>query len=498
MRHKISFYTALLIILCFFSSKSYANFDFNENCKQAYTLLFEFKFNAAKQRIQQEKNLRPNNGIIILLENYTDFLYLISSESKAEFERLEKNKETRLTALHNQDKNSPYYLFTQAEINFQWGVLRGRLGSYLPAAKEINRAYKLLEQNQKKYPNFHPNLKGIGFINVVLGALPDGILKSTLSTFGISGNTTKGLQMLAQLADNLPKSNYEHYYEEVVYLYSFLLSDVIVSPDAYLKTMHYTNRFSDSSLLKTYMRAYISLKEKENEGAIQILKNTPKGSNYQEFPVFKYLMGVALLNKLDFTAENYFNSFLAENKGDNYIKDTYLRLSWIKLLKGDIAGFNTFRNLLKKQGYTYHEKDKQAVAEANDQTPHVDLLKARLLFDGGYAQRALSVLANINQSEIKQPIHQVEFHYRVGRVYESVGKDDLAIQEFQKAFDKGKGFKQYYAAKSGVEMGKLYEKKKNWGRAKSIYTSVLSLGDHQFKVSIVTEAKKRLSQLPKT
>ncbi len=488
----------LILLFCLFSQSARANFDFNENCKSAYNLLFEFKFNAAKQKIQLEKQKNPQNGIILLLENYADYLHLLKVESKSEFDRLEKNKNIRLSALQNQDKQSPYYLFTQAEINFQWGILRGRLGSYLTSAREINKAYKLLEQNHKKFPNFHPNLKGIGFINVVLGALPDGFLKSTLSTFGISGDIQKGLSHLSTLADNLPKSSYEQYYEEVVYLYSFLLSDVLMREDAYEKTMYYTSKFSDSSLLKSYLRAYISLKAKRNDQAIQILKNYPKGPAYSTFPAFNYMLGTALLNKLDLSAENYFKAYLNDKRGDNLIKDSYLRLSWIAALKGENQNANQNREWVKQRGYTFHEKDKQALTEAQDEAPHTELLKARLLYDGGYDLKALQILQGIDFSKLNSLVYKTEYYYRFGRIYERLDKDEQAIIAYQKAFNLGKQLKQYYAAKSAVQMGKLHEKNKDWSKAKSAYLAALSLNDHHFKLSIETEAKRSLGKLPKS
>lgn len=117
------------------------------------------------------------------LENYVDYFYLITNESKTEFERLEKNKDNRLEQISDDDKASPYYLYAQAEINLQWALIRGRYGEYYTAAREINRANTQLQENNKKFPGFHLNSKGIGLINAVMGALPDGFLKSTLAAF---------------------------------------------------------------------------------------------------------------------------------------------------------------------------------------------------------------------------------------------------------------------------------------------------------------------------
>ena len=91
-------------------------------------------------------------------------------------------------------------------------------------------------------------------INAFLGNLPDGFLKSTLSTFGIRGNLQTGLDMLDKLSETLPKTTFEPFYEEVVFYYAYVLTDVAHSPEAYSKTMKYTARIEDTSLLKAYLR----------------------------------------------------------------------------------------------------------------------------------------------------------------------------------------------------------------------------------------------------
>ncbi|HEY0175057.1 MAG TPA: tetratricopeptide repeat protein, partial [Pedobacter sp.] len=393
-----------------------ANFDFNSNCLKAYQLIFELKLNAARQAISTEKKIHPRNAIVPLLENYVDYFSLITSESKQDFDRLKEEKSRRLDQIAEEDKDSPYYLYAQAEINLQWALLRGRYGEYFAAAREIRKANSQLQENSKKYPGFHLNLKGLGLINVFLGNLPDGFMKSTLSAFGIKGDVQKGLTMLDNLAQNLPRSSYEPFYEEVVFYYSFALSDIVHSPEAYAKTMKYTARISDSSLLKAYLQAYVCARNAHNEEAIAILNERPSGDAYQPFPYLELLMGTAKLNKLDYSAAVHFKKFLALNKGVNYIKDANLHLSWIALLNGDTGAYNAYTGKVKGIGYTYLEKDKQALNEASSPAPQPELLKARLLFDGGYFTRALGVLSEQEAAGYSSVKDKAEFYYRSGRI----------------------------------------------------------------------------------
>jgi len=472
-----------------------ANFDFNANCIKAYQNIFELKLGAARALIAAEKKARPQNAIVPLLENYVDYFYLLTTESKTEFDRLEKNKSQRLDQISSDDKNSPYYLYAQAEINLQWALIRGRYGAYFTASREINKANSLLKDNQKKFPGFHLNMKGLGLINVVMGALPDGFMKSALSTFGIKGDVQAGLSQLDKLAENLPKSSYEPFYEEVVFYYAYILTDVAKSPQAYAKTMKYTARIADSSLLKAYMQAYASARNGKNEQAIAILEARPKGNAYQPFPYLDYLLGVARLNKLDVKSSVNFDQFLQSNKGVNYIKDTYLHLAWISLLKDDTADYAAFLSKVKNSGATYAEKDKQALNEANAAAPHLALLKARLLYDGGYLSRALDILAESKADDFKIAKDKIEYAYRLARINDDLGKQDAALTHYQTAFNIGKNQKYYFAAKSAVLMGNIYEKKKNVAKAKAYFNLAISLKDHEYKNSIENEAKQGLKRI---
>lgn len=472
-----------------------ANFDFNPNCLKAYQFIFELRLNAARQLISNEKKIHPKNAIVPLLENYVDYFHLITSESKQDFDRLKEEKSSRLDQIEGEDKDSPYYLYAQAEINLQWALLRSRYGEYFAAAREIRRANSQLQENSKKYPGFHLNLKGLGLINVFLGNLPDGFLKSTLATFGVKGDVQKGLVMLDNLAQNLPKSSYEPFYEEVVFYYAFVLSDVVHSPEAYAKTMKYTARISDSSLLKAYLQAYVCARNAHNDEAISILNNRPAGDGYQPFPYLELLMGTAKLNKLDYTASVNFKRFLALNKGVNYIKDANLHLSWIALLSGDTGSYNGFIAKVKGTGYTYGERDKQAMNEVAAPTPDRSLLKARLLFDGGYFTKAAEMISEQNPAEYQTIKDKAEFYYRSGRIYDALEKDDTALLHYQNAINYGKSLKYYYAATSALNMGKIYSKKKNDAKAKAYFNLAINMKNHEYENSIEAQAKDGLRKL---
>jgi tetratricopeptide (TPR) repeat protein len=485
----------VLCVLCIVPNSVLAGFDFNANCVKAYRFIFELKLNGARQLLDVEKRTNPDNAMVPLLENYVDYFYLLTSESEAEFERLEHKKADRLRQMEESDKNSPYYLYAQAEINLQWALIRGRYGEYLTAAREIRKAKSQLEENAKKFPGFLLNAKGLGLINAFLGNLPDGVLKSTLATLGIKGNLDAGAEMLEELVNSLPQSKYAAFYDETVFYYVFVLSDIARSPAAYAKTEKYTAKISDSSLLKTYLRATVCSRTAHNEEAIRILLSAPSGPEYQPFPYLHFLLGRAKLHKLDFSSSEDFNRFLRQNKGTGYIKDAHLHLAWVALLKNGRKPYLAEIENVKTKGFIYQERDKQAMNEAVEAVPDTRLLRSRLLFDGGYYQKALNELTDYKGADFAQGRDKTEYYYRLGRIRSQLGNDEQALAAYQNALALGRDLRYYFAANSALLIGKVFEEKKNKAKATAFYNAAIKMKGHDYETSIETQAKAGIRRL---
>lgn len=485
-------YLGFLLLL--FSFPARANFDFNSNCVAAYNNILSLRLNEARTIIASEKKRNPQNAITVLLENYIDYYELFTSENKADFERLEGNKSIRLARLEKEDKSSPYYLYSLAEVNLQWALIRSNFQEYFTAGREIFKAYNILQENAKKFPAFLPNQISLGMINAVLGSLPNS-LKIILGTFGVRGNTQTGILILENLVNTLPKSSYSHFYSEAVFYLSFIQIDIVKDSLAYNKIMKNTDLIQNSSLLRYSMRGYACMKTAHNNEAISILSNRPSANVYQPYPYLDYLLGIANMHRLDKSASGFLLTYLRTYKGINYIKDTYLNLAWLALLNGDLSGYNAYISLVKTKGYTYNEKDQQALKEANDAVPNIDLLKARLFYDGGYYDKAQDILSDKKMDSFKSQKDKIEYTYRSGRIYDALGKYDLAIAFYQNTISMGKNERYYFAANSALSIGMIYEKKKNYPQAKSFYNTAISMKNHDYESSIENKAKEGLKRM---
>jgi len=150
---------SLIFILGSIESQAAAYFEYTDDAKQAYNLALSLRFDEARTAIQKIKYNDPENLVIHSIENYIDFFTIFINEDKEEFSRLEKNKSLRLNEIKAGSEDSPYYLFAQAEINLQWALARLKFEEYFTAFQEVSKAYKQLNKNQERYPDFIANKK---------------------------------------------------------------------------------------------------------------------------------------------------------------------------------------------------------------------------------------------------------------------------------------------------------------------------------------------------
>ena len=120
----------------------------------------------------------------------------------------------------------------------------------------------------------------------------------------------------------------------------------------------------------------------DNEKTIALLNNRQANKDEFKFCYLDFMLGLAKMNKLDFTSEKYFNDYVANFKGRSFVKSAYQKLAWIDLLKGDTIGYHQNMKLTKEKGNDFTDEDKQALKEAElNEVPNIYLLRSRLLFD---------------------------------------------------------------------------------------------------------------------
>ncbi len=481
-----------LLIVC--NCLSAQSFDFNADCRKAYNTIIALKLNEGNALLKAEEKKNPDNLIATYLANYVDFLQVYTSDTRSQYDQLKKNKEIRLVELNAGDPSSPYYRFTQAEVNIQWAALSIKFGEYLNAIFEIRKAYMLLLDNQKLFPDFKANKKTLGVLYALLGSVPDKY-KWGINLLGMDGSIQKGIGYLQEL-DEFGKKNDFIYREETATIYAFLLLHLQNDGEKAWQVLQSNDMPKKDNLMNVYTCAHVGIYGKHTDDAIRILEAQPTGSSFTVFPFLNYLTGLAKLNRLEGDADSYFKKFVTEYKGENHIKSSFQKIAWAYLLKGDTTNYHHFISKAENLGGSMLDADKQAQKEAEaNRLPNSLLLKARLLFDGGYYAKAAAEMNKLSELDFKTNEEQTEYFYRTARVYDEWNKKDSALILYNKAIEKGKGLPRYFAANSAFETGKIYEQRGNKEKATEFYNLCLGFENHEYKNGLDQKAKAGLNRL---
>jgi tetratricopeptide (TPR) repeat protein len=489
------FFLAFIVNLAF----SQYHYDFNQNCKEAYTAIISLKFDEGNKLIEQEKRIHPNNNIPYLLKNHIYFLTIFIGEEEEVFDKLENLKNDIIDRLKDGDDSSPYYRYSLAQVYLQWAFARSKFKEYISATFEINKAYRLLEKNNEEFPEFLPNLINLGLLHTLIGTVPDSY-NWVKKLVGVEGTIDQGVsEILKVLNASITQAEYSHYKAECLFYMSFIQMNLTTNKQ---KALEYIDLIgNDSASMKNPLAIYaisrIYLSNGLNDKAIDLLLSRPTGKEYFPFYYLDYLTGLGKLYRLDEDANKYFYKYVINFKGLNYIKDSYQKIAWYYLINNNIDKYKEYIDKVNQYGNAIIDADKQAERESEKgEAPNVILLKARLLFDGGYYEKALvAITGNTSSGYLQNKKDSLEFTYRIGRIYHEWGKPDNSIPFYDKTIENGSESEFYYAANSALKLGNIYEVKGDYNKAIFYYKEAQSMKNDEYKNSINQKAKAGIHRI---
>ena len=471
------------------------NFEFTPKAEEAYEFALSLRFEEARQKIREVRHEDPDNLIVYFIENYIDFFTVFITENKSDFERLERHKSYRLKVIKRGDKNSPYYYFIQAEIKLQWAVARLKFEEYFTAFSEISSAYRLLNRNQKKFPDFIANKKSLAILHALVGTIPDSYRWGVKLLGGMNGTIQQGQQEVKEVLD-YAQNNHFIFEEETMVMYAFLMLHLKNQREEAWEIIRSDKLNPKENPLACFALANLAMRTGRNDQAIQVLEQRPKGSQYFPFHYLDYKLGLAKLYRLDDDADVFLQKFLQNFQGRHYIKEAYQKLAWHYLVHQNTAKYQFYINQAKLKGNKVIDEDKSAYKEAKKNIrPEESLLKARLLFDGGYYQRAFQLLQQKSIVHYTSEQKKLEYTYRLGRITHRLNKTSKAIQYYQQTIDQGRKEKFFYACNSALQMGLIYEKEKKRAKAIQYYKACLSMRPDEYKNGLHHKAKAGLNRL---
>ena len=459
----------------------------NERMQQSYTHIINLEFEAANKLLQIEQIEHPDNAIPVLHQNYIDFLMILIGEEEEFFTNAKDFKSDRIDFIQDGDIGSPYYLFAQAEVHLQWAFARLKFEEYLTAAYEIQKAYFLLKKNQEQFPDFKPNIKSLGLLHSLVGAIPEKY-QWVLNLVGMEGSVELGL---AELKALLKDEDMKMYHSEILFLTTFLQLNMTNNEIAYIQLLDDIGLEYSNNYLLNFAASRLAHSLGENELCIKVLENRPVAKTKYPFHYLDYLQGMSLLYKLDYEkSKQYFLRFLKNFKGNNYIKSAYQKLAWIAFLQGNSDEKIGYLKKIKSEGRAFIDEDKVALKEVdNNHMYYSRLLRARLLYDGGYYEKAQLELAIENTLSEFTGFFD-EYYYRLACIESKLKyNDEEVIAKYKKVLELGKKSRNYYAPMSALQIGLIYEKRNNAKKAVIHFEKCLSLSDFDYERGIHQKAK---------
>ncbi len=488
-------YSFLLFFLLPYSMQA-GHFEFTPLAREAYQKAINLRFDESRTLIKAIKRDDPKNLIVYQIENYIDFFTIFLNENKQEFKELEKNKSFRLDQISEHgDRNSPYFLYAQAEIKLQWALARLKFEEYFKAFNEVRSAYKLLNKNLKKYPDFIASKKSLGILHALVGTIPDQYKWGVKLLGGMDGTVDQGRQEIEEVLEYATKHDFI-FEEETTVMYALLMLHLNNQGETAWGLVRTNKLDPNNNPLACFILANIAMHTGRNEEAIRLLENRPKDPAFHPFPYLEYMLGLSKLYRLDAGAASHFQHYLTHFRGKNYIKEAYQKMAWLALIYGDEAQYHSLIQNCRSKGVAMIGGDKNAEKEAKTGAmPHPDLLRSRLLFDGGYHQRAYRLLTSIPISTFTDTRSRLEYHYRLGRITHKMNRIKEAQDYYQQTYEHGRNEPYYFACNAALQMGLLFEERDDYHRARSYYKLCLGLRPDEYRNSLHQKAKAGMNRL---
>lgn len=472
-------------------------YDFNENCQTAYQLVIAFRFDESEWMLKKEISAQPDNAVPYFIRMKRNFLQTFISEEAGDFTRFKDARDVLLKQLAAGDeKNSPYPLYFKSETALCYAILKIKFNEMLSSGYEFRKAYKLVTENIKMHPSFLPNNKTAGVMHALIGAVPSKY-KWLVSLLGFSGTIEGGMNELEKLyVQSKTDHSMAYLKEEMLFLTGFLKWHIQNHKEEALQ-MADAMSLSDSPLLR-FGAASIYMYKGENDKVIKLLNGNTYQNGRFRLLYLEYLLGAALLSKTDTNSVEHLNQYTNNFKGTSFVRAAYQKKGWEALMKGDTSTYlKAMQQVIAANG-DFTDEDKQALFEARNKIiPHAEILRSRLLFDGGYYKEALRILASIKTSTLNSAREQVEYIYRLARVYEKLNDREKAIRYYMETIRYGKNESWYFAANSALLLGQIYENEKDFNKAAYYYDLCIDMKNHEYENSIEQKAQAGLNRTGK-
>lgn len=473
-----------------------AYFDYHGELQQAYRQILQLQTDDAHVRLSELKAREPYNLAILHIENYIDFFKAFIREEGADLDLFEEHLSDRFDLMDRYQIKDPYWRFSKAEMLFQYALARAKFGEEIRAGWDINRAYKLLKENDKMYPDFLLNKKSLSVIHTLIGSLK-GIKRSLVILLtALEGSHDQGIEEITQLyasRDDAPQA----FFGAESMVVRALIALHIEKDEGY--SMQVIDQYSwdaFNSPLLDFVKASLLLQTDRHNKAEALLSTSVARSNQLPFYYLHLMLGICRLNRLDPSSGDHIMTFINNFKGRHYIKEAYQKMAWYALLvQKNEKDYLNYMSLCLSNGRANIGEDQDAQREAiSGEVPHSLLLKARVLCDGGLYNRALEIISQVDINQLNDS-WLTEYYYRLGRIYQGLDDFPMALRSFENTLSTRSQNKSYHSCSAALQLGIIYAGQGKTSKAKFYFEECLSIKPDEHRHSLHQKAQSWLLKL---
>ncbi len=483
-----------MLLLLGTATAGFAQYRIDDNCTDAWNLLMDLRIDEAKALLQKELTLYPDNYFTYYLDQTCDAYALLINGSEEDYEAFTEQYEHRREIMDDKDTGSPYYLMCKSEMELQVAVFSIIHGSRFTGLNKAYNAFKSVYRNLEKHPGFKPGLKLDGFFNVAMANLPP-FIKWAVSVFGVSSDFDYGWKLLNDLYQS--EKEVKGFNAEYA-LFVIFGAKINKTPEMVYDFTRNLEPGIAKLYIHRYFKANISYRTGKNEEALRLIEELPKENGDEALLLYDYLKGKALLRSLNDSAAYFIGRYLSHLKKKEYLKEMTYNLALTYLLKGDREKYRELCRTVIEEGKEINERDREALYVASvDYEPDINLVKAKLLLEGGYFNRFGQTIDNYEKNPAHGLPYLLEYYLLKGKYLYKTGTPEQAVTLLNRVIEEGSDEDYYFACDAALTLGNIYKERGNYHKAKEMYTLADDLYDSDYYEYLGDKARKGLEQVKK-
>ncbi len=443
----------------------------------------------------------PNHATRQFYIFHQEFYRFLSSQSEASLDNMESKWEDAISAIKELSDEDPLKEVMLAEVYGKRGIWEFMQKDYLTSIWYIRLSKNHIRNHAKDFPNNIENQKLRGLLNVLFGAVPKKY-KWITRTLGFTGDVNLGIKQLNIASQQSPLLRLE-----AILLYYYATKNLENQPNKAILDLEQQIAQSPPSIVLDYclIAGYMSLKQ--NEKAYKLLSKRDRyfyNPRVQFIPMWDFYYGKAYYYQANYQqTQKYLKRFLSNHKGDLFRTDAMFRMGMSYILSNNYPkGKSYLENLLhlsasdlEEDQYAFHMSQTFVNNEPSDNTKN--LFRARNAYDGGYYQKALTLLdhlQNIYNTLDKEELTYL--HYLLGRIYHSTGETSLAEEHYNKCISQpDNNTTRWLQAYSCYYIAQLASEHNKRTLAYNYFNKALSYDDYFYQPSLENQCKLALKRL---